>query len=559
MSLSTRPWLAHYPEDVPDTLDYPEESLAAPLQRAAQAHPSRAALIYFNKEMPYGQLLDEVQRVAGALQASGVKKGDRVAVMLPNTPQCVIAYYAVLWLGAVVVMVNPLYTARELRVQLQDSGAQHIVALDLLYPRIAEVQHDTALKHVILTGLSEYMPTIIRWLYPLVAKRQGMVANIPPDADVHRWSDVLRHAPVMEPVAVDAKNDLAALQYTGGTTGTPKGAMLSHYNLYSNCVQISAWMTKFRNKAFRVLAALPFFHVYGLTTVLNYAIFGGGTMIVVPRFEVKDILKLIQKHRPHIFPGAPTMYVAINNHPQAAKLDLSSIEACVSGAAPLPLEVQTTFEKLTGGRLVEGYGLTEASPVTHANPVWGRRKDGIGLPWPDTDCRIVDEETGLDVAPGEPGELLIKGPQVMLGYWNNPEETALTLQDGWLHTGDVATVDEEGYFTIVDRQKDVIIAGGFNIYPREIEDVLFTHPAVEEAAVIGIPDDYRGETVKAFVVLKDGHTATEHELITYCRDNLAAYKAPRFVEFRDDLPKSLVGKVFRRVLAEEEAQRRSAG
>lgn len=560
LPLSARPWTKHYPDGVPESLEYPEESLAAPLKRAAHAHPDRAVMIYFNRRISYRQLLDEVRRVAGALESLGVSRGHRVAIMLPNTPQCVIAYYAVLWLGATVVMVNPLYTPRELETQLVDSGATHIIALDLVYPRIEQVRANTALKHVIITSLSEYMPIPVRWLFPLVAKRRGMTVTIPPDADVRRWSDLLSHAPAGDVAAVSAKEDLAVLQYTGGTTGTPKGAMLSHHNLYSNCVQISAWLCKFRDRSFRVLGALPFFHVYGLTTVLNYTIFGGGTMILVPRFEVDDILKLIQKHRPHVFPGAPTMYVAINNHPKAAQVDLSSIEACVSGAAPLPVEVQTAFERLTGGRLVEGYGLTEASPVTHANPVWGRRKEGsIGLPWPDTDCRIVDQETGEDVEVGQAGELLIKGPQVMLGYWNRPQETAAALQDGWLHTGDVATVDEEGYFYIVDRQKDMIIAGGFNIYPREIEEVLYTHPAVQEAAVIGVPDDYRGETVKAFVVLKDGHDATAEELIKFSREHLAPYKAPREIEFRDELPKTLVGKVLRRVLQEEEERRRAAG
>lgn len=558
LPLSARPWTKFYPEGVPETLEYPEESLAVPLFRQARTHPDRKAMIYFNRGVSYRQLLDEVQRMAGALQALGVGKGDRVAIMLPNTPQCVVAYYAVLWLGAVVVMVNPLYTPRELEIQLKDSGASYLIGLDVLYPRIEQVRSNTALKHVIVTGLGEYMPVPLRWLFPIV--RRDMVGKIPPGADVHRWADLLRHKPITEPASVAAKEDLAVLQYTGGTTGTPKGAMLTHFNLYANCVQISVWLSKFRERDFRVLAALPFFHVYGLTTVLNYAVFGGGTMILVPRFEVNDILKLIQKHKPHVFPGAPTMYVAINNHPKAAELDLSSIEACVSGAAPLPVEVQMKFEQLTGGRLVEGYGLTEASPVTHSNPVWGRRKEGsIGLPWPDTDCRIIDRETGEDVPLGEPGELLIRGPQVMQGYWNKPEETAAALQDGWLHTGDIATVDEEGYFYIVDREKDMIIAGGFNIYPREIEEVLYAHPAVQEAAVIGVPDAYRGETVKAFVVLKEGHRATAEELIRYSREHLAAYKAPKEVEFRDELPKTLVGKVLRRVLKEEEERRRAAG
>jgi len=290
--------------------------------------------------------------------------------------------------------------------------------------------------------------------------------------------------------------------------------------------------------------------------VLNYTVFGGGTMILVPRFDVNQVLKLIQRHRPHIFPGAPTMYVAILNHPKARELDLRSIQACISGAAPLPVEVQTAFEELTGGRLVEGYGLTEASPVTHANPVWGHRKVGsIGLPWPDTDCRIVNPETGEDVPVGEPGELLIRGPQVMKGYWNKPEETAQALRDGWLWTGDIARMDEDGYFYIVDRKKDVIIAGGFNIYPREVEEVVYTHPAVKEATVVGVPDPYRGETVKAYIVLKEGAHATADEIISHCRQHLAAYKVPKLVEFRSELPKSLVGKVLRRVLLEEELRK----
>lgn len=560
MPLSARPWTKYYPEGVPESLSYPEESLAEPLLRQARAHPNRTSMIYFDRHISYQQLLEDVRRVAGALEAMGVQKGDRVAIMLPNTPQCVIAYYAALWLGAIVVLVNPLYTARELEIQLKDSGAKVLIALDLVYPRIAEVRAGTSLQHVVLTSLNEYMPVPIRWLFPLVARKRGMAANVPADADVVRWPELLRYAPVVEPAPVAATKDLAVLQYTGGTTGTPKGAMLTHFNLYANCVQISAWLSKVQGRALRVLAALPFFHVYGLTTVLNFSVFGGGTMILVPRFEVNDVLKIIQKHKPHIFPGAPTMYVAINNHPEAARLDLSSIEACVSGAAPLPVEVQTTFEKLTGGRLVEGYGLTEASPVTHANPVWGRRKEGsIGLPWPDTECRIVDPETGEDVPIGQPGELLIKGPQVMQGYWNNPEATAAALRNGWLHTGDIATADEEGYFYIVDRQKDMIIAGGFNIYPREIEEVLYTHPAVQEAAVIGVPDAYRGETVKAFVVRKAGHDVTEDELIKYCRELLAPYKTPKEIEFRDELPKTLVGKVLRRLLREEEERRRAAG
>ena len=556
MTTPQRPWIRHYPPGVPANLEYREESLVQPLIRSAQAHPDRPAMLFFGKPTTYRDLLDEVQRAAGGLAALGVRKGDRVAIMLPNSPQCVVAYYAVLWLGGVVVMVNPLYTPRELKTQLADSGARHIIALDIMYPKVAEVRSETAVEKVVVTGLAEYLPFPLNLLFPIQLRRQGQAVKIPAAPHITRWRDLLAHPPAAAPAAVNAKEDLAALQYTGGTTGVPKGAMLTHFNLYANCVQIAAWLSEFQEDPFRVLAALPFFHVYGLTTVLNYTVFGAGTMILVPRFDIEQVLKLIERHKPHVFPGAPTMYVAVLNHPRAKQVDLSSIAACISGAAPLPVEVQTAFEELSGGRLVEGYGLTEASPVTHANPVWGHRKIGsIGVPWPDTDCRIVNPETGEDVPVGEPGELLIRGPQVMKGYWNKPQETAQTLRDGWLWTGDIARMDEDGYFYIVDRKKDLIIAGGFNIYPREVEEVLFAHPAVKEAAVAGVPDPYRGETVKAYIVLKDGAQASADDIIAHCRRHLAAYKVPKLVEFRSELPKSLVGKVLRRVLLEEELRR----
>ncbi|HEY8417385.1 MAG TPA: long-chain fatty acid--CoA ligase [Limnochordales bacterium] len=559
MTYADRPWTRYYPPGVPPSLTYPEESLVQPLLRSAQAHPDRPAMLFFGKPTTYGELLAQVRRAAAGLAALGVRKGDRVAIMLPNSPQCVISYYAVLWLGAVVVMVNPLYTPRELQTQLADSGARHIIVLDIMYPKVAQVRADTAVERIVVTALQEYLPFPLNWLFPLQLRRQGQAVRVPAEPHITRWQDLLAHAPAGEPAPVSPKEDLAALQYTGGTTGTPKGAMLTHFNLYANCVQIAAWLSEFKEDSFRVLGALPFFHVYGLTTVLNYTIFGGGTMILVPRFETNQVLKLIQRYRPHVFPGAPTMYVAILNHPKARQVDMRSIAACISGAAPLPAEVQTKFEALTGGRLVEGYGLTEASPVTHANPIWGHRKVGsIGVPWPDTECRIVNPETGEDVPVGHDGELLVRGPQVMKGYWNKPEETAMALRDGWLWTGDIARMDEDGYFYIVDRKKDMIIAGGFNIYPREVEEVLFMHPAVQEAAVVGVPDPYRGETVKAFVVLKAGAQATADELIAHCRQHLAAYKVPKLLEFRSELPKSLVGKVLRRVLLEEETRRRPA-
>jgi len=559
LTYADRPWTRYYPPGVPPSLTYPEESLVQPLLRSAQAHPDRPALLFFGKPTTYRELVDQVQRAAAGLAALGVRKGDRVAIMLPNSPQCVISYYAALWLGAVVVMVNPLYTPRELRAQLADSGARHIIVLDIMYPKVAEVRADTAIERIVVTGLQEYLPFPLNWLLPLQLRRQGQAVRVPDASHITRWQGLLSHPPAGKPAPVSAKEDLAALQYTGGTTGTPKGAMLTHFNLYANCVQIAAWLSEFKEEPYRVLGALPFFHVYGLTTVLNFTIFRGGTMILVPRFEINQVLQLIQRHRPHIFPGAPTMYVALLNHPKVKQADLRSIAACISGAAPLPVEVQTRFEELTGGRMVEGYGLTEASPVTHANPFWGHRKVGsVGLPWPDTACRIVNPDTGEDVPVGQEGELLVRGPQVMKGYWNRPEETSMALRDGWLWTGDIARMDEDGYFYIVDRKKDVIIAGGFNIYPREVEEVLFMHPAVQEAAVVGVPDPYRGETVKAFVVLKPGVHATADELIAHCRRHLAAYKVPKLLEFRSELPKSLVGKVLRRVLLEEETKRRQA-
>ena len=324
-----------------------------------------------------------------------------------------------------------------------------------------------------------------------------------------------------------------------------------------NVVQCNTWLHKPEQGKEKMLGLVPFFHVYGMTVVMNFAVYKAATMILLPRFNVEDTLKAIHKERPTLFPGAPTMYVALVNHPLTAKYDLSSIEACISGSAPLPLNVQEKFEELTGGRLVEGYGLTESSPVTHANPIWGKRKNGsIGLPWPGTDCRIVDPESGEELEIGETGLLQVRGPQVMKGYWNREEETAKTLQDDWLNTGDIAKMDSEGYFYIMDRQKDMIIAGGFNIYPREVEEVLYDHLKVQEAAVIGVPDSYRGETVKAFIVPKPGEEITEAEMNTYCREKLANYKVPRIYEFREELPKSSVGKILRRVLVEEEKKKR---
>ncbi|SEM99705.1 long-chain-fatty-acid--CoA ligase [Lihuaxuella thermophila] len=553
MSGTEKVWLRHYPPQIPKTLEYPDVPLTRFLVDAANDFPHRDAIFFLGKRLTFQDLLLDVYRFANALKELGVQKGERVGIMLPNSPQAVIAYYAALFVGGVVVQINPLYTERELEHQLADSEAETLICLDLVYQKVANVRAKCHLKRIIVTSIKDYLPFPKNWLYSLKMLKDGTNVRIPYGGDVYAFSRLIEKAvpTAVEPV-YESGDDLALLQYTGGTTGLAKGAMLTHRNLVVNCCQAEAWIYQAERGKESVLGVLPFFHVYGMTVVMNFAVRIAATMILVPSFDRDLILKLISKHRPTLFPGAPTMYVGLINHPEIGKYDLSSIRACLSGSAPLPLEVQEKFEDLTGGLLVEGYGMTETSPVTHANLIWDRVKSGtIGLPWPDTDCRIVDPETGEEVSMGQLGELQVRGPQVMKGYWKRPEETDKVLRDGWLSTGDIARMDEDGYFYIVDRKKDVIIAGGFNIYPREVEEVLFEHPAVQEAAVVGVPHPYRGETVKAFIVLKKDHQVTEEELDRFCREKLAAYKVPRLYEFRDELPKSSVGKVLRRVLKEE--------
>lgn len=558
MTESEKLWHRHYPESTPKSLDYPDVPITYYLEKAAEEFPDREALYFMGKRITYRNLLQDVYRMAHALRDLGVQPGDRVAIMLPNSPQAVIAYYAVLLLGGIVVQTNPMYKERELEHQLKDAGAELIICLDLVYAQVAKVKEKTAIKQVIVTSIKDYLPFPKNWLYPLKLKKDGVTIDIPDENGIHPFTGLMKKA-LSDPISsqVQSTEEVALLQYTGGTTGLAKGAMLTHRNILVNVIQCDSWLLKGERGKEKSLGIVPFFHVYGMTVVMNYSIYLAATMVLVPRFDVEEVLKLIQREKPTLFPGAPTIYVALINHPDIAKYDLGSIEACISGSAPLPLMVQEKFEKLTGGRLVEGYGLTEASPVTHANPIWKGRKNGsIGMPWPDTDCRIVDPATGEEVEEGEMGLLQVKGPQVMKGYWNREEETSRTIQNGWLNTGDIATMDDEGYFYIMDRQKDLIIASGYNIYPREVEEVLYDHPGIQEAAVVGVPDPYRGETIKAFIVVKSGHTVTEEELKKYCRENLANFKVPRLYEFRDELPKTMVGKVLRRVLAEEEKKKR---
>jgi long-chain acyl-CoA synthetase len=550
----TKPWLHHYPQEVAPSYEYPRCNLAHLLIDSAQRFPKHPALYFMGKMITYEELLQDSYRFANGLISLGLKKGDRVAIMLPNCPSSIIAYFGALMMGAVVVQTNPLYMERELEHQLRDSGATAIVTLDLLFGRLSKVKPKSDLQHTIVTSIKDYLPFPKNVLYPLKVKRDGIKLDIPYGEGIYLFTKLLAsssQAPVC--AEVDAKEDLALLQYTGGTTGLAKGVMLTHYNLVANTYQTSNWCYKTEEGKERFLGALPCFHVFGLTVLLNQAMLKAGMLILIPKFEVELILQTIAKLRPSIFPGAPTMYIALINHPRILEFDLSSINVCVSGSAPLPIEVEQRFEEYSHGRLIEGYGLTEASPVTHANPIWGLRKIGtIGIPFPDTEAKVVDSKTGEEVPIGEIGEMVVRGPQVMKGYWNREEESQMTLKNGWLYTGDMARMDVDGYFSIVDRKKDLIIAGGFNIYPREIEEVLFEHPAVKEAAVAGVPDQYRGETVKAFIVLKDGAKLTEQELESWCRERLAAYKVPRKVEFKPSLPKTMVGKVLRRKLLEDE-------
>lgn len=555
------PWLANYPSDIPTRIDFDDVPLSQFLIDSAQRVPEKKALHFQGKEMTFKALLSEAKKFASYLQSLGLEKGDRVASMLPNTPQAVITYYGALLAGGTVVQVNPLYTERELAYQMQDSGAKFIVCLDILVPRVTAVKEDTDLEHVIVTRIADYLPFPKNIIYPFLQKREyKLVVKVEATDHTHLWKEIMKNGSEdYQEVTINPREDLALLQYTGGTTGKPKGVMLTHLNLVSNVQMAAKWISKAKRDEEIVLGVLPFFHVYGMTTVMNLSIMYGSKMVLLPKFNPEEVLKTIQKHKPTLFPGAPTIYIGLLNHPKINDYDLSSIKACISGSASLPVEVQEQFEKITKGKLVEGYGLTETSPVTHANPIWGRRVNGsIGLPWPNTDAKIVEEGTTKELPIGEVGEIAVKGPQVMRGYWNNKEETDQVLKDGWLLTGDMGRMDEDGYFYVVDRKSDMIIAGGFNIYPREVEEVLFEHPAIVEASVIGVPDEYRGETVKAVIVLKEGSTVTEKDLDKYCRQHLAAYKVPRLYEFREELPKTIVGKVLKRQLIEESIDQESA-
>ncbi len=536
-----RPWFSSYEEGVPRDLAIPPVLLPEILDKTAAAYPDNPAVIFHDRAISYREIQARTASLAAGLAGIGVRKGERVAIMLPNCPQYIEALYAVLKIGGIVVNTNPMYVERELEHQLRDSGTETILALRDFFPRLRAVQGRTPLKNIILTDLDDAF-----------APRVG--PGFRNDPGPCEYADLLQSGgrlPLPE-VPCDPE-EVALLQYTGGTTGISKGAMLTHRNLIANVLQSVTWDRQARKGGERMLTVLPFFHTYGITSCINASIYQAATIILLLRFEINETLEAIARYRPTRMAGVPTMYIALANDPRIRESGISSIKVFSCGSAPFPMEAFKKFEELTAGKISEGYGLTEASPLAIANPPFGRRKVGsIGIPRPATDARIVDPETGeKHLPPGLEGELCLRGPQVMKGYWNRPEETAQTLRGGWLYTGDIARMDEDGYFFLVDRKKDMIICGGFNVYPRDVEEVLYQNPKVREACVLGTPDPYRGETVKAFVVLKEGQESSPEEIIEFCRRNLARYKAPTLVEFRRELPKSHVGKILRKDLREE--------
>ncbi len=541
MDAKSKPWFNMWPADVPKSIEYPVIPLYGLLQKTAEKYPEKVALAFGEGKITYSQLESLSNQFANVLDKLNVKSGDRVALFLPNIPQFVIAYFGVLKAGAAVTAISPMHREREVEFQLNDSGAQTIVALDSLFPIVDKVREKTPLKNIIITSLDEF---------------GSKTANPSGTPNTLSFQQLLKDSPNTAPkIKISPSEDLAALQYTGGTTGTAKGAMLTHTNLVSNAVAFAAWI-KGTAAQETFLTALPLFHIYGMTTSMTVPISLAAEMVLLPKFEPQKVLEIIQNRKVTVFCGVPTMYSVLLANPELGKYDLTSIRVCISGASSLPPQIQKRFMEITGGFLAEGYGLTEASPVTHCTPVDLSMKTvkvgSIGLPLPDTDAKIVDLETGeKTLGQGETGELAVKGPQVMKGYWQKPAETALVLRGGWLLTGDIARMDGDGYFYITDRKKDLIKYNDYSVYPRELEDVLYEHPAVKLCAVIGKPDQAAGEVPKAFVVLKDRAEASAKEIMAFVNDKVAPYKAIRELEFRKELPISGAGKVLRRLLKEE--------
>jgi long-chain acyl-CoA synthetase len=558
-----RPWVRHYEQGVPPSIDIPDHPLPWLLDSTVSKYPSHTAFIYYGTKLSYASFSSLANRFATALLRLGIQKGDRVAIALPNIPQYPIAYYGALRAGAVVVPTNPLYTEREMQYQLADSGARVLVVLDMFYPVVRAIRDKTALEHIVITSPADYLPSLLHTLYPLSQRNAKhpeprlTESELHEDRQLHVLNTLLKsHASsgievFNLPVSAHG-DDLAVLQYTGGTTGLSKGAMLTHRNLLANALQTRAWNAQARDAGEITLCVAPFFHSYGMTVGMNLSIAAAATMVLLPQFKVKEVVRAIRRYHPTQLPGIPTMYLSIMKEMGKHTEELRSIKFCISGASALPAKIRIDWEHLTGGKLVEGYGLSEASPVTHCNPLNGDIREGsVGLPLPDVDAAILDEKTGEPTPVGGIGEIAVKGPNIMQGYWNQPGETADLFHNGWMRTGDIGKMDEEGYFYILDRSKDLIKASGFNIFPREVEEVLYQHPAVQEAAVVGVPHEYRVETVAAVIVLKPGYAPSEEtrqDILAFCKKELTPYKVPKIVEFRESLPKSLIGKVLKREL-----------
>ncbi len=552
------PWFSSYDKGVPHDIEIPQGGLQSVLDTAAREFGQRDAIVFQNTRISYKKLKDLAETLAASLRKRGVRPGDRVSIMLPNLPQTFIAFWGVMKAGAIAVMTNPLYMESELTHQIKDSGAKHLITLDIFWPKIETLQSQLDLDVCYVTRVRDALGFPLSWLQPFSARRQGTWVSVPFDGKkVVAWKDLFKTSERVSAVVEDAHETVALLQYTGGTTGISKGAMLTHANLLANLTQLTAIVQQPPEKEHVFLALLPLFHVFGLTITLLLPARMAARVVPMPRYVPADMLEAFKKYQFTAFIGAPSVYISLLQQKNLAQYDLHHIVFCISGSAPMPVEWLKKFEEVTGTPITEGFGLTEASPVTHANPVFGKQKAGsIGVPVPGTLARIVDTETGEDVLqPNQIGELIIKGPQVMKGYWQRPEETSRTIRDGWLYTGDIAYMDEEGYFYIVDRKKDLIIVGGYNVYPREIDEVLHSHPKIREAVTVGVNHRSRGETVKAYIVPEEGANLTVPEVVAFCRQKLASFKVPRLIEFREELPKTMVGKVLRRILREEELQK----
>jgi long-chain acyl-CoA synthetase len=554
--MESRPWHKRYDQGVPLHIDYPEIPLFALLEESAKKYPESACTIFNGATITYQEMNVLTDRLAAGLADLGVKKGDRVGIFMPNTPQFVTAFFAILKLGGIVVAINPLYAEREIVHQVNDSSIEIMLVMSNFYNLIKKVQPKTKIRKLIVTNIKEALPPVLAILFSLTKEKKGGFRVELDQGDVWMKDLIEKHKPVEKPKVEVGANDQALFQYSGGTTGISKGAIALHRNLVANVLQMRAWMPNAEDGKEIVLMAIPLFHVYGMVAGMLFAVRIGAGMVMVPNArDLKDVLGNIQKYKATIFPGVPTLYNAINNHPDvlAGKYKLDTIKACISGSAPLMRETKEKFEALTGGKLVEGYGLSETPTAVHCNPLFGENRTGsVGLPMPDVDARIVDLDDGVTVLPpGEIGEITVRGPQVFQGYHNMPTETANALREGWLYTGDIGRMDEDGFFYIVDRKKELIKPGGFQVWPREVEEVIMENEKVLEVGVAGVPDPYRGETVKAWVVVKPGQSMTEEEVKQWCKDRMAKFKVPTQVEFRQELPKTTVGKILRRELVSE--------